>query len=99
MPTITLNLPHDLTPEQWSSVEAVFKNMDGWIGYSDGDNTPEWFGTDTSPQYVWASFEPSGLRVEGNLEARHWTAWVSVLCARLTLAMQHAVHDAEMATG
>jgi hypothetical protein len=94
--TITLSLPSDLSPEQWSAVDEVFRSMDGWIGYRDTDNTPQWYGADSASRFVWASVEPSGLLVEGNLDAEHWTGWISVLCARLSLRLNVEVCDAEM---
>ena len=96
MPSITLNLPYDLTADQWNAVNEVFQSMDGWIGPSESDNTPQWYGTASSPRYVWASVEPSGLLIDGNLEAAHWTGWISMLCSRLSLALQIEIRDAEM---
>ncbi len=93
---ITLYLPYDLTKEQWSTVNDVFQSMDGWVGYDEADNTAQWYGKNSSERYVWASVEPSGLLVEGNLPAEHWTGWISVLCARLSLKLGIEVRDAEM---
>lgn len=94
--SITLSLPYALTSEQWSNVDTVFKSMDGWIGTNPQDNTPQWYGTHTEERYVWASIEPGGLLVEGKLPATHWTGWISVLCARLSLQLGMEVCDAEM---
>jgi hypothetical protein len=93
---ITLNLPYDLTPVQWKRVVAVYESMDGWIGVNESDNTPQWYGRDGDERFVGASVEPSGLLVFGNLEHAHWTGWVSVLCARLSLALQMEIRDASM---
>jgi hypothetical protein len=94
--SITLNLPYDLTEEQWRIVDEVYRRMDGWIGYSSIDQTPQWYGTESDPQYIWASIEPSGLLIEGKLDSRRWTGWISVLCARLTLQLSREIYDAEM---
>ena len=94
--TITLSLPHNLTPEQLAAVDRVFQSMDEWLGYSQADNTPQWYGDELAERFVWASREPSGLLVEGNLEPSFWTAWISVLCSRLTLALQMEIRDAEL---
>lgn len=96
MPSITLNLPADMSEEHWAAVNVVFEEMDGWIGPSERDNTPQWYGTPSSERYVWASLEPSGLLIEGNLDHAHWTGWVSTICARLSLALGHEIRDAEM---
>jgi hypothetical protein len=93
----TLNLPYDLTTEQWAIVDEVFRSMDGWIGYNhQADNTPQWYGSDPGPRYVWASVEPSGLLVSSNLPELHWIGWLTVLCARLSLRLGFEVRDAEM---
>lgn len=94
--TITLSLPYDLTEKQWKIVDEVFRSLDGWLGCKLDDNTPQWYGTVSSKQYVWASVEPSGLLVEGNLEQALWTGWISVLCARFSLRLGVEVRDAEM---
>ncbi|PQO42566.1 hypothetical protein C5Y97_01635 [Blastopirellula marina] len=57
--TITLNLPTNLTAQQWSEVDQVFRSMDGWIGYCEADQTPQWFGDESAQRFVWASVELS----------------------------------------
>jgi len=94
--TITLTLPYDLTREQWAVVDGVFQSMDGWLGYDQTANTPQWYGNESAERFVWASVEPSGLLVEGNLEPSLWAGWISVLCSRLSLALQMEIRDAEM---
>ena len=94
--SMTLNLPYDLSEAQWKLVDEVYQSMDGWLGYSAPDNIPCWYGTESDRQYIWASVEPSGLFVEGNLDARVWTGWISMLCARLSLKLGREVCDAEM---
>jgi hypothetical protein len=93
--TITLSLPYDLTPEQWTAVDQVFRNMDGWLGYNPADNTPCWYGNESERRFVSASMEPSGLLIDGNLGIAEWTGWISVLCSRLSLALQMEIRDAE----
>ena len=94
--TITLSLPYCLSYEQWTAVDGVFRGMDGWIGDKESDNTPQWFGNESSERFVWASVEPSGLLVEGNLDPAHWTGWIAVLCSRLSLALHMEIRDVEM---
>ena len=74
----------------------VFEGMDGWLGVDELDDTPQWYGKEGDERYVWASVEPSGLSLEGNLSPDFWTGWVSVLCARLSLKLGIEVRDAEM---
>jgi hypothetical protein len=94
--TITLSLPYDLSPSQWAAAVDVFRGMDGWLGFNPADNTPQWYGRESDERYVWASVEPSGLLVEGNLDSDLWTGWLTVLCARLSLALGMEIRDAEM---
>lgn len=94
--SITLSLPYDLSTQQWSIVNEVFESMDGWLGVDERDNTPQWYGKDGDERYVGASVEPSGLLVEGKLPPDHWTGWISVLSARLSLKLGIEVCDAEM---
>jgi hypothetical protein len=96
MNSITLSLPYNLTREQWGAVDEVFRSLDGWIGYTEEDNIPQWYGPESSERYVLASVEPSGLLIEGNLQPDHWTGWLTVLCARLSLRLNMEVRDAEM---
>lgn len=92
--TITLSLPYDLPPQQWAEVDRVFKSLHGWIGYS-SDQIPQWFGDQKAKQFIWGSIEPSGLLIEGQMNIRIWIGWISVLCSRLSLALQMEIRDAE----
>ena len=94
--TITLNLPYDLSEEQWAAVERVYQSLDGWLDTGPVDGPPRWYGDESSDQFISASIEPSGLLIEGKIEHELWTGWISVLCARLSLALQMEIRDAEM---
>jgi hypothetical protein len=98
--SITLALPYDLTEEQWAVVDDVFKSLDGWIGYSEEDRVPQWYGVAPTAPNIWASSEPSGLMIGGELVGKladeHWTGWISVLCARLSLRLGIEICDASM---
>ncbi|MFZ6757896.1 hypothetical protein ACO0K9_11865 [Undibacterium sp. Ji50W] len=91
--TITINLPIDMPASDWEKVSKVYREMDGWIENSEW---PCWYGKEGSDRYISASAEPSGLLFDGEMEPGLWTAWFTVLCARLTLALGRPVHDAEM---
>lgn len=90
--TITLNLPNDLSDSDWEKVSTVYKQMDGWI---DSHDYPRWFGTEEDEQYIWASVEPGGLQLFGKIDKSIWIGWITVLCAKLTLALGREIHDAE----
>lgn len=91
--SITLNVPSDLSAEEWQKVAAVYKTLDGWMADSDGAH---WYGREGDAQYIWASAEPSGLLFCGRLESDLWLGWVTVLCARMSLALGREIYDAEM---
>ena len=91
--TITLNLPYDLTDDEWAKVDAVYRSMDGWLNHP---SEPFWYGVQGDPRSISASSEPSGLLLEGVIEHHLWTGWLTVLCARLTLSLNREICDAEM---
>jgi hypothetical protein len=90
--TITLNLPYDLSGSEAATILDVYRQMDGWI---DNKDLPCWYGTEQDDRFIWASLEPSGLLLVGNVDERVWIGWITVLCAKLTLALGREIHDAE----
>ncbi|ANM17753.1 hypothetical protein AMK06_CH02868 [Rhizobium sp. N541] len=91
--TITLNVGPHLSDDQWKTIGEVYRSMDGWV---EGTQMPCWYGEEEYADYITASAEPSGLILEGNVEPGLWTGWISVICARLTMALGFPVHDATM---
>jgi hypothetical protein len=89
----TLNLPGNLTDAEWDKVMDVYQAMNGWL---DGQDLPCWYGPPDSAQFIAASIEPSGLQISGNVPPLMFEAWVTKLCAKLTLALGREVYDAEM---
>lgn len=93
MKSITLNLPYDLSAEEWKKVTNVFEQLDGWMNHSE---YMCWYGTDDDEEYICASVEPSGLLLQGSVSDETWVGWVSKLCAKLSLALSREVYDAEI---
>lgn len=91
--SVTLNIPTNLSPDDWRKVAAVYKTLDGWIADPD---CAYWYGREGDTRYIWASAEPGGLLFCGRVESSLWSGWLTVLCARLSLALGREVHDAEM---
>lgn len=91
--SITINLPYDLSESEWAKVMAVYESMNDWVP---GQAMPCWFGSLDSPRYLAASIEPGGLLLEGNVDPLLFRGWVTKLCAKLTLALNREVHDAEI---
>lgn len=92
--SITLNLPVNLSPQEWQKVTSVYESLDGWLGPQ--SEIPYWYGKEGESRYISASAEPSGLLLEGQIEPLFWTGWLTLLCARLSLALGREIHDAEM---
>ncbi|SFO91522.1 hypothetical protein [Variovorax sp. PDC80] len=90
---ITLNIPYDLSNEEWEKVAAVYASLDGWLDDQDG---PAWYGREGDARYIGSSVEPSGIQFFGEVETLLWTGWLTVLCARMSLALGREVHDAEV---
>ena len=96
MNSITLNLPYDLPDSHLEKIRLVFESMEGWKGH-DPDNCPIWFGVpDKDQQWLWASWEPSGLLLEGELEPERFETWINELQSRLSSALGFPVAAADI---
>lgn len=91
--SITFNLPYDLPQSDWDKVISVYESMNGWLGNSE---EAFWYGSGPSAPFIYASSEPSGLVVTGNVDEMLWVGWVSKFCAKLSFALEREVYDAEM---
>lgn len=65
--------------------------MDGWL-----EEHSSWFGPDGSERFIWASVEPSGLSVVGNIDPLLFRGWITKLREKLTSALGKEVYDAEV---
>ena len=92
--TITLNIRYDFPEFEWSKITQVYQEMDGWKGFGE-DGCPYWFGHDGDPQFIFASVEPSGLLVEGQISDDKWEFWIKNLQERLSSVLGFKVCDAE----
>jgi hypothetical protein len=96
MNSITLNLPYNLPNSQLEKIGLVFESMEGWKGH-DEYNCPIWFGVpDKDQQWLWASWEPSGLLLGGELEPERLETWMNELQSRLSSALGSPVVDADI---
>ncbi len=90
---ITLNVRYDISQQQWAKVGAVYRSMDGWI---EDEHGPAWYGREGDARFIWASVEPCVIQFCGELETPILIRWLTVLCAKLSIALGREVHDAEM---
>jgi len=91
--SITLNIRYDIPEDEWQKIDTVYRSMDGWF---DSQDVSRWYGMKDAPRHILASVEPGGILFEGEMESGLWTGWLTVLCARLTMALGREVHDVEM---
>jgi len=90
---ITLNFPYTLSADEWEKVSKVYGELDGWIDYLE---YACWYGKESDERYIIASVEPSGLVLVGKIEEHLWIGWITMLCAKLSVALNREVYDAEM---
>jgi hypothetical protein len=91
--SITLNVPIDLTDRESKAVLAVYRSMNGWIN---AENGIYWYGNSPGAPFINVSSEPSGLVVTGNVDEMLWLGWITKLCAKLSIALNREIYDAEM---
>ena len=91
--SITLNVPYDLSENECKAVMSVYTSMDGWIN---AENGCYWYGNSPGAPYIYVSSEPSGLVVTGNVDEMIWLGWITKFCAKLSIALNREVYDAEM---
>ena len=87
----TLNVPYDQPKADWDKVMRVYESMPGWLAQGD----QAWFGSESDPEWIWASVEPSGILFEAQMDDAPWSKWIGELCARLTSALGRPIHEAE----
>ena len=59
--------------EDWRTLTRIYEGLPGTVRLRD---VPWWFGDDEDvPPFLWASVEPTGLRVCGILPEADWRAW------------------------
>ena len=91
-----LNLHYDLPTEEWQKVARVFKSMEGYIDRTGcSEDYPSWFGEDGSEKFIALKVEASGFAISSRMNEGVWTAWITKLCARLSLALGKEVHITE----
>ncbi|MBC9913424.1 hypothetical protein ICL55_23490 [Chitinophaga varians] len=77
----------------WEKVIAVYEQLPGWIGFSNG--IPFWFGTNENEKHISASVEPSGLLVGAYMAAEEWLQWVETFQEIATRELGFPVKNAE----
>ncbi|MFK7906656.1 MAG: hypothetical protein AB8B69_16110 [Chitinophagales bacterium] len=78
---MNLNIWYHLPEEIWNKVSLIYEEMEGWLGFGEGDGKgekgiPYWFSFDENEKHICASIEPSGLCFSGQMEVEEWIDWV-----------------------
>lgn len=97
----TYNIPcFSMTEAQWDGLVAVYAALPGYLGFSEEEGCPGWFGwppvdgQDEGVAYLVASAEPSGLVVAGQLPPEVWAAWDSTFMELASGVLGFRVRDA-----
>jgi hypothetical protein len=65
---------HAFTDGHWDMLERICRALPGWQAGS--ADLPRWYSAaEVQAPYLWASVEPPGLQVGGELDARLWREW------------------------
>ena len=92
---ITLNIRYDAPKEVWDKIPVTYSKMPGWMGFGD-DQLPYWFGGDNEDEkHIWASVEPGGLLLCGNIKDDEWVTWVSHFKELATSTLGFEVGDVQ----
>ncbi|WP_299190304.1 hypothetical protein [uncultured Aquimarina sp.] len=74
-----LNIRYDLPKEIWDTIEQVYTQMPGWLGFGTKDKgyegLPHWFSFNEDEKHIIASVEPSGLQLVANMNEDEWLLW------------------------
>lgn len=96
--SITLSIPFDLSEAQWKKLDLVYRGMSGWLGYGASgkgeEGIPHWFRVEEDDVFLWASVEPSGLLIEGQMDQAEWERWIHEFRAHASQSLGFEVLDA-----
>ncbi|WP_282086667.1 hypothetical protein [Aquimarina algiphila] len=94
-----LNIRYDLPLEIWDKVMLVYEKMPGWLGYGKNGNgeegIPYWFSFNESEKSIFASVEPGGLQIIGNMEEKEWSSWITEIKKNATKILGFKVVEIE----
>jgi hypothetical protein len=96
-----LNIRYDLPNSMWEKIGEVYENMDGWMGFGNGNTgdkgIPYWYGFDGEKTSISASVEPSGLHFfAANIDEEKWNAWLSDFKSKASEKLGFKVGEIEL---
>ena len=86
---INLNIHYTAPDDVWDKVGKVYESMQYWDGNTNG---PSWIGENIN---LWASVEPSGIQIAGDMPDDIWEIWYGELTRKRTEALGYEIGEPE----
>lgn len=86
---VTLNIHYSAPDEVWERIGNVYQSMPYWAG---DDQGPKWIGENID---LWASVEPGGIQIAGDMPEDIWKTWYPKLKTDLSSALGYAIGEPE----
>ncbi len=84
---VTLNIHYSAPEEIWERIGTVYQSMPYWAGNSQG---PRWVGKGID---LWASVEPGGVQIAGEMPKEIWEKWYPALKDALSAALGYEIGE------
>ncbi len=86
---INLNIHYSAPEEVWNKIGDVYRTMPYWAG---DEMEIKWKGPNIE---LWASVEPSGLQIAGDMPEEIWDEWYCELKSKLTKVLGYEIGEPE----
>ena len=86
---VNLNIHYTAPDYVWDKIGKVYESMPYWVG---NDNGPCWKGESVD---LWASVEPSGIQIAGEMPQDIWEEWYQNLKDKLTNVLGYDIGEPE----
>lgn len=88
---VCLNIHYSAPKEIRDKIDEVYRSMEYWCGF-ESDGCPSWKGKDID---LYASVEPGGIQIGGEMPDEIWNKWYNELKNRLTKKLGYDIGDPE----
>ena len=86
---VNLNIHYTAPDHVWAKIRQVYESMPYWAG---DENGPSWKGENID---LWASVEPSGIQIAGEMPDDIWKTWYSDIKSKLTETLGYEIGEPE----
>jgi hypothetical protein len=86
---VNLNIHYTAPDHVFDKIGKVYGSMPYWAG---DENGPNWKGDNVA---LWASVEPSGIQIAGEMPEEIWDSWYAELKKKLTEALGYEIGEPE----